>query len=49
MDFKVTKNQSPTPDAERDAIIANPTFGTHFSDHQVVIVWEKQSVGTVPK
>ena len=41
MDFKVTKNQSPTPDAERDAIIANPTFGTHFSDHQVVIVWEK--------
>ncbi len=41
MDFKVTKNQSPTPDSEREAIIANPTFGTHFSDHQVVIVWEK--------
>ena len=41
MDFKLTKNQSPTPDSEREAIIANPTFGTHFSDHQVVIVWEK--------
>ena len=41
MEFKVTKNQSPTPDSEREAIIANPTFGTHFSDHQVVIVWEK--------
>ena len=41
MDFKVTKSQSPKPDAEREAIIANPTFGTHFSDHQIVIVWEK--------
>ena len=41
MDFKVTKSQSPKPDAEREAIIANPTFGTHFSDHQIVIVWAK--------
>ncbi|MGB4706174.1 MAG: branched-chain amino acid aminotransferase [Aquiluna sp.] len=41
MDFKVTRNQNPTPKSEREEILANPTFGTHFSDHQVVIVWEK--------
>lgn len=41
MEFKVTKNPNPTPDAEREKIIANPTFGTHFTDHQVVVVWEK--------
>lgn len=42
MDFKVTRNSNPTPDAEREAVIANPTFGTHFTDHQVVVVWERE-------
>lgn len=41
MQFEVTRNPNPVPDAEREAIIANPTFGTHFTDHQVVVVWEK--------
>jgi len=41
LSFKVTRNQAPLPDSEREAIIANPTFGTHFTDHQVVVVWEK--------
>jgi branched-chain amino acid aminotransferase len=41
MQFKVTRNPNPTPAAERETIIANPTFGTHFTDHQVVVVWEK--------
>ncbi|CAB4575438.1 unannotated protein [freshwater metagenome] len=41
MEFTVTRNPNPTPDAEREKIIADPTFGTHFSDHQVVVVWEK--------
>lgn len=41
MEFKVTKNPNPTPEAERERIIANPTFGTHFTDHQAVVVWEK--------
>jgi branched-chain amino acid aminotransferase len=41
MQFKVTRNPNPTPAAEREKIIANPTFGTHFTDHQVVVVWEK--------
>ncbi len=41
MDFSVTRNASPMPAPEREAILANPTFGTHFTDHQVVVVWEK--------
>lgn len=41
LNFEVVKNPNPTPDHEREAIIANPTFGTHFTDHQIVVVWEK--------
>ncbi len=41
MEFKVTKNPNPTPKAERDAILANPVFGAKLTDHQVVVVWEK--------
>lgn len=41
MKFEVVRNPNPVPAAEREAIIANPTFGTHFTDHQVVVVWEK--------
>ncbi len=41
MEFSVTKNPNPVPDLEREALIANPTFGTHFTDHQVVVVWEE--------
>jgi branched-chain amino acid aminotransferase len=39
--FEQIKNPNPVSKADRDAIIANPTFGTHFTDHQVVVVWEK--------
>ncbi|MEY4990899.1 MAG: hypothetical protein RIS08_1125 [Actinomycetota bacterium] len=42
MKFEVTRNPNPVSDSEREAIIANPTFGTHFTDHQVVVVWEKE-------
>ncbi len=41
MQFHVSKNENPLDAAERERIIANPTFGTHFTDHQVVITWEK--------
>ena len=41
MDFSVTRNANPMPAPGREAILANPTFGTHFTDHQVVVVWEK--------
>ncbi|MEU6803333.1 branched-chain amino acid aminotransferase [Streptomyces neyagawaensis] len=29
----------PLSDAERDAILANPGFGRHFTDHMVTIKW----------
>jgi len=41
LSFEVTRNPNPVSEADREAIIANPTFGTHFTDHQVVVVWEK--------
>ena len=41
MKFEIHKNPNPTPDSDREAILENPTFGTHLSDHQVVVVWEK--------
>lgn len=41
MEFSVTRNPSPVADQEREALIENPTFGTHFTDHQVVVVWEE--------
>lgn len=41
LQFNVERNPNPLPDAAREAILANPTFGTHFTDHQVVVVWEK--------
>jgi branched-chain amino acid aminotransferase len=41
MEFAITRNQNSVPDAERDALIENPTFGTHFTDHQVVVAWDE--------
>ena len=32
-------NPNPRPAAERDAILANPGFGRHFTDHMVRIDW----------
>lgn len=31
------------PDAERDAILADPGFGNHFTDHMVSIVWTREA------
>lgn len=36
--FAVTEAQR-LPDAEREAILQNPGFGNHFTDHMVSIVW----------
>lgn len=40
--FEVTRNPNPKPDAEREAILKAPVFGANLTDHQVVIVWEKE-------
>lgn len=41
MEFKVTRNPAPLADSEREAAISDPSFGSHFTDHQVVVVWEE--------
>ena len=37
--FEVTRRTDPRPDAEREAVLANPGFGTIFTDHMVTAVW----------
>jgi len=39
--FEVVRNPSPMPAAQREAILENPVFGQHRTDHQVICVWEK--------
>ena len=39
LEFAVTKNLAAKSPAERDAILANPGFGTNFTDHMVDICW----------
>src|SRR5688572_4204651 len=40
--WNVTRNTEATPDAEREAILADPGFGKHFSDHMVDICWSER-------
>ncbi len=37
VDFDIRPNQTPVPDAERAALLANPGFGRVFTDHMVTI------------
>ncbi|MFM9366586.1 branched-chain amino acid aminotransferase [Streptomyces sp. Da 82-17] len=37
--IELKPSSSPLSDAERDAILANPGFGRHFTDHMVTIKW----------
>ncbi len=39
LDFTITQSAALRPQAERDAILANPGFGKHFTDHMVSIDW----------
>jgi branched-chain amino acid aminotransferase len=39
MAASVTRNPTPRSDAERAAILADPGFGRHFTDHMVRIDW----------
>jgi len=41
-EWTIETNQNPLPDAEREAILANPVFGAKFTDHQVVVAWTKE-------
>ncbi|MFG3494677.1 branched-chain amino acid aminotransferase [Streptomyces sp. NPDC047928] len=37
--IELKPSSNPLSDAERDAILANPGFGRHFTDHMVTIKW----------
>lgn len=39
LSFSTLPNPAPVGDAEREAILANPGFGTYFTDHMVTIEW----------
>jgi branched-chain amino acid aminotransferase len=39
--WTVTRNPTPRSDAEREAILADPGFGRHFTDHMVDLCWSK--------
>lgn len=41
LEFAVTLNESKRPDADREAILADPGFGKHFTDHMVDICWSE--------
>lgn len=43
LSYARTLNPSPASAEERDAILANPGFGIHFSDHMVAIDWTIES------
>lgn len=42
LEFTITRNPNPTPDAEVEAILANPGFGKKFTDHMVTIDWNAE-------
>ncbi len=41
LQFTRTANENAATEADRDAILANPGFGKHFTDHMVDICWSK--------
>ena len=41
--FSVTKNPAPKTEQQRNEILENPGFGKFFTDHMVLIDWEKDN------
>ena len=39
LSFELRPNPNPRTDAEREAILADPGFGLHFTDHMAVATW----------
>jgi branched-chain amino acid aminotransferase len=39
LSFELRHNPRPRADAEREAILADPGFGLHFTDHMAVATW----------
>ncbi len=45
MDFEHLPHAAPVPSAARDDALKNPGFGTHFTDHMVVIDYDAEKGG----
>ncbi|WP_407317162.1 branched-chain amino acid aminotransferase [Isoptericola halotolerans] len=41
--FDVEQSDAPTPDAEREAALAAPRFGTVFTDHMARVTWRRDT------
>ena len=41
--YRLIRSEHSRPAAERAAILANPGFGVHFTDHMVAIRWDKDT------
>jgi branched-chain amino acid aminotransferase len=39
LSFELRPNPRPRADAEREAILSDPGFGLHFTDHMAVAIW----------
>jgi branched-chain amino acid aminotransferase len=42
LDFELRPNQAPASDAEREAVLAAPGFGKHFTDHMARATWTRE-------
>jgi branched-chain amino acid aminotransferase len=42
MTFAISRNPLPLSSEKRNAILANPGFGKHFTDHMVSVTWSKE-------
>jgi len=47
MQFEHLPHPSPTPDSAREAAIADPGFGTVFTDHMVTIDYDEGAENSV--
>lgn len=43
LDFVVHPHPAPLPDADREAVLASPGFGTTFTDHMAQATWTPES------
>ena len=46
MDISTTRTTTPTTDERLAEILANPGFGTHFTDHMFTVEWTPGRAGT---
>lgn len=42
VDFAVHRSETPLPAAEREAVLAAPGFGEHFTDHMAIARWSQE-------